>query len=260
MLRAVALLMAVVGLTACEVDATVAVVVDEDGSGLVSATVSLDAETVDRLGDPAEWMVVDDLSSGGWTVVPPVVTEEGALVEASKPFGRPEDLARVLAEIAGPDTLFRDVDLTLEDGFAATDYRLEGTVATTGSLTEFGDQGLADLLDGERVGYSAEELATLLSDTDGRVGLAVTVTLPGAESTTHTLDLGGGLADEVSLAANSTRRSTTPSFWLAMALGAGLAALAVVGLGRISARRRVGSSSTPTSKKRTIPRPGSTPE
>ena len=112
-------------LSACRVSSEVAIRVDDDGSGQVSLTVRLDPEAARRLGDPATALRTDDLTAAGWVVEPPEVADDGALkLLARRDFASPQELPVVLDEVGGTDGVFRDVSLTITDGFATTEYDL----------------------------------------------------------------------------------------------------------------------------------------
>src|SRR5205823_6678314 len=94
--------------TACQVTISTGVDVHADGSGMVRAGVGLDADAVKQVPDLASQLKVDDLRRAGWTVTGP--RKEGdalTWVRASKPFSRPQDAARVVAELNGPNGPFR---------------------------------------------------------------------------------------------------------------------------------------------------------
>lgn len=226
--RAVAALAGALALAGCDARGTVRIAVAEDGSGEVTVSAALDAAAVEQLGDVRTAVVLDDLTAAGWTVAEPRTTGELTVLEASKDFGRPEDLAAVLDEVSGPDGLFRDVDLEVSDGFASTRYELTGRVVASGSLTDFGDDGIAELLDGQRVGYSPEELALLLAADDSRVRLDIEVSLPGGERSDTTLDLAGGTPTDLSIDTGSTVRHATAVFWLVIAGASALATAALI--------------------------------
>ncbi len=244
LVSAVALLVSV----ACEVDAVVAVDVEEDGSGVVSVEVLLDAAAAAGLGDPGA-VRVDDLRAAGWRVDDPAEREGGGVrLAADREFASPDQLADVLAEVGGPDALFSGVRLDIDDGFATTNYDFAATLVTTGSLEQFSDPELAAALGGLPLGRTPEELAAASGEA-GSVELEVRVALPGGVPETDgtlaegaaawRVDLTGGSAETVELSSSSVVRSQRTTGLLA--LGSVLVALGVAaGAWWAISRRREG--------------------
>src|SRR5689334_7576832 len=105
-LRLLALGALVVLLTACSATATVTVRMHEDGSGVVSVRVVLDAAAVRAAevggGSLADRVRLADLPGAGWTVTPWRKTPSGgAVLTVAKPFARPEQVAGIVREING---------------------------------------------------------------------------------------------------------------------------------------------------------------
>ena len=155
------LLLAVLTAGGCRVDASVAIVVDGDGSGTVTVGLILDDEAVDLVGGIEEQLRIDDLADAEWTVVGPNRLPTGdTTVTATKSFDSPERLADVLDEIVGPG-VFEDVTLTRHRTFARTEWRLNGRVDLSGGLELFSDPELAETLSGLPLGRTTAELAEL---------------------------------------------------------------------------------------------------
>ena len=146
--------------TACQVDTTVDIAVDDDGSGRVTVTVVLDAEAAAKVPDLDQSLLLDDVRKAGWRVVGPDRTAAGGWrVSATKPFADPSQLPAVMAELGGEGGPFRDFTLTRDDAFAKTSYRLEGTVDLSGGIDAFGDDALRQALGGTTTGRTPEQLA-----------------------------------------------------------------------------------------------------
>lgn len=163
--RRLVVLVLVAGLLAagCRVQADVVVTVEEEGTGEVVVTVTLDQEAADRIPDLAAQLEADDLADGGWTVSP---VEDapggGVVVSASKRYGSPDQLASVLAEVAGEDGPFARLALERSHAWAETEWTLTGEVDVTGGVVGFSDDELAELLGGEPLGYDLDALAAEL--------------------------------------------------------------------------------------------------
>ena len=173
-------------LGACEVDSRVAVEVRPDGSGVVVVTVRLDDEASRRLGDPATALRLDDLATAGWTLDEPGPADGGGLVlRAERSFASPEDLPAALDEVGGADGVFRDVELSVVDGFASTRYDFSAQVELTGNPEQFSDDALTATLDGLPLARTPEELALEGAADPGAMTLEVRVELPGGDPLTN---------------------------------------------------------------------------
>jgi hypothetical protein len=236
-------LVAVVVTGACEARAQVGVAVREDGSGTVTVTVRLDDEAARRLGDPATALSVDDLRQAGWQVEDPAPGDGGGLVlRVRRPFAGPADLPRVLDEVGGTDGVFRDVQLSLRDGFASTEYEFSAGVELSGNPEQFGDEVLTGTLGGLALARTPEELALEGAADPAAMVLEVAVQLPGGAPETNgegrdgaavwSFPVTGGEATSAELSSTSTVTSTGTRVWVLVGLVALVAsmAMAVVGL------------------------------
>jgi hypothetical protein len=165
--RALLALVVVVALGACEVRTEVGVEVEEDGSGVVRVAVALDDDAVRRFPGLEQELRLEDLRATGWEITGPTAEADGRTwIRGEKPFATPEDAGRVLAEVAGENGPFRDFVVTRERSFARTSYSFRGTVDFTGGIERFGDDALAEALDGEPLG---EDVAAI----EERIGAAI---------------------------------------------------------------------------------------
>ena len=203
-------------LTGCRADVTVAVDVGEDGAGEVEVTVALDAEAVART-EGLDELRTDDLLDAGWTVAEPVSTDDGGLVlSASKPFVDPADLTAVLREVSGPAGPYAQLGLAVDRPFARTDLRFEGVLDGTVGVEAFADPAVAAALDGLPFGTDLAALEAELGAPAGSfVGLELVVSMPGdpvddAEAT-------GALADDGTLRWSTDLAADAPVPVLAVA-------------------------------------------
>ncbi len=241
---------------ACEVRTAVDVTMEEDGSGAVEVAVGLDADALGRVpdltddgrsdaADLTQLVRVDDMRAAGWAVDEPERDGSGVLwVRASKPFGTPDEAEEVLSEVTGAEGALRDLAFVRTTGFAETSFDMSGTLDLSGGLEAFGDQGLADALDGEPLGEDAAALeARLGQPLADAFTFDLRVALPGEiDPGTGTLTDSGSAVEwspklgepPVTLEASSTARDTTVlGLAVAAALaGAVLVLLLVVRLGR----------------------------
>jgi hypothetical protein len=204
--RALLVVLAVFVAAGCQVRTVVTVDVEDDGSGVVTVAVGLDAEALakvpdldgDGAGDTADLtglVRVEDLKAAGWTVGEPSAAPDAdgfVWMKATKPFGTPEEASSVLAELTGPDGGLRNLVVTRSTGFGRTKYSFSGTADLSAGLEAFGDQGLAAALDGEPLGEDAaaieQRFGKPLSEL---VTLTIDVNLPGGKSGTWHPELGG---------------------------------------------------------------------
>lgn len=137
-------------LSGCRASVDVVARVQEDGSGTVEATATLDAQTAAALLDldlDTSGMPLSDLSQAGWVVQAPVVDGAGnTVIKASKEFGTPEQFAEVMAELSGsgPESggVYRGFTLTRTRRFARVDFELAGQLDTSQGLDSFSDPEL----------------------------------------------------------------------------------------------------------------------
>jgi hypothetical protein len=240
--------LALVALAGCRVQSEVAIRVEPDGSGVVAVTVRLDAEAARRLGDPAAVLSTQDLVAAGWTVEEPEAADGGGVaLAARRSFASPEDLPSVLAEVGGADGVFRDVQLSVRDGLARTEYDFSAAVELTGSPEQFGDDQLTAVLDGLPLARTPEELALEGAADPEAITLEVAVSLPGGEPTTNgevrdgaavwSFPVSGGEPTSATLTATST---TTAGSTRLLALAGVLALLLAAALGAVGLWRRRG--------------------
>ena len=216
MLTAVALSLLAGG---CRVDTTVEARVGRSG-GTVSVQFRLDREAVAVLGTSVgEGAQTSDLAQAGWKIAPVHPTEDGgAEVELTKAFHRPQDLAVVIGELAGPAGPLRGFRLDRHRSFLETTYRLQGT-ADPGAVTGFANApDLAARL--RDAGVDPAQVQALLAGraADG-LHLKLVVALPGR---TESFAVEPGSPQGVDVSSSSADR-TRPAL-LVVALVTGLAA------------------------------------
>lgn len=253
--------LALVLLSACRVDTTVDVRVDEDGSGEVTVEVVADAEAVALVPDAPNALQLHDLSEAGWTVDSSTVDAAGSLtVTISKRFPSSDALGGVLAEIAGEDVIFEGFTLIKEHSFdviglgpAKTDYKLSGSINPTFDVEQLGDvfaEGLPPL------GRTADSIeADFEGDFEDVLGLTVRARLPEAPRSAN-----GEIVDEtivwtmsygdraVVVEANTAVESILVRVWTMVALAAGV--LLVLLLGTYSVRFLLAKWRTPKGRRR----------
>ncbi|MGQ0826002.1 MAG: hypothetical protein ACT4OX_13410 [Actinomycetota bacterium] len=199
---AFAVLAAVLLVSGCRVDAHVRVAMDEDGSGVVDARVTLDAEAVARVQGNGRTLetaiVVDDLAAAGWEVVPWARADDGsATLRITREFVGEAQLAQLVSELVGPTEIVRDVTIIRERGLLRS--RDELSLAADLRTISAGVQADPELsVSLQAAGLDVAALDTLLSaELREAFRLRVTVEVPGGK--VDTLELVPG--EERTLAA-----------------------------------------------------------
>ena len=237
--------MLVLGLAACQVDIEVGIGFNEDGSGLVTVDVALDQEAVALAPDITSLLLIEDIEdpASGWSYNDPRIDDQGRTsFSASKPFGSPEQLESVLAEIFGSDEVFRDFTFERATSFAQTDYRVTGVVDLSDGPELLIDPRLTERLGGEPLGQPIPDLEGALSGVTVRLVLDLPV---GAEQE-ETLELGQG-AVSIEMTAQEESGTAVTLRWVAWAAFAllGLSVLIAVA-GYLLERRNRSRSTDPT--------------
>ncbi|MDE0117897.1 MAG: hypothetical protein OXT07_14945 [bacterium] len=243
--RGALLVVLLVGLAACQVDIEVGIGFNEDGSGLVKVDVALDQEAVALAPDITSVLLVDDIEdpASGWSYNDPRIDGQGRTrFSASKPFGSPEQLESVLAEIFGSGEVFRDFTFERATSFAQTDYRVTGVVDLSNGLDLFTDPQLTERLGGEPLGQPIPNLEDALAG----VAVRLVLDLPVGAEQEETLELGQG-AVSIEMTAQEESGTAVTLRWVAWAAFAllGLSVLIAVA-GFLLDRRNRSRSIDPT--------------
>ena len=229
--------------SACRVDTTVDIKVEEDGSGLVTVSIDANDEAVALLVDDPADLRFDDLEAAGWTLDGPEIDDGGITLSASKPFLSPEDLPDVLDEILGEGLIFSNVALDQQHDFAMfglrpaeTSYDFTADVDPSPNLEVLGDDVLADLLDGFPLGRPLDRIEVDAGvPIQNTLGLVVNVTLPANVGT----DTGEAVDDVATwsfaygdpaqtIDARASVDEILPRVWAVLAILAGLLFILVV--------------------------------
>ena len=221
------MLLAVVVLVAggCRIQVDVGVDVDDDGSGSVRVAVAFDEESLRRIDDLSEQLVVDDLEAAGWIVEQPVEQPDGTtVVAAEKPFATTAELALVVEELGGAGGPFRNFTVERQTGILATTYTLKGEVDLTAGVEGFGDEDLRQRLQGSGFGLDRESLEREAgTPLEQLFDVQVTADLPG-----------GGAEFEAPVGERTVVQATSRQLhgervgWFSVAAVSALALLAIV--------------------------------
>jgi hypothetical protein len=232
-------------LAGCKVDARVDVRLHADGSGTITARVTLDHDAVQRLTRHASLtkaVPLDDVRAAGWTVSGWKTAGGAATVTLSHDFVGQADLARRLADLVGPTGVLRDAHITRTRGW----FDAKDTIGLTGDLRHLAtgvkaDAALSRNLTAAGVDVNALD-AQLRSQLDRAFTLTVAVHAP--DGRTKTVELRAG--DQASVAASSTRAHAARAGLVVLGIGLLVLALVLMAVSwaATSRRRRASSASS----------------
>ena len=211
------------------VDVRVDVTLHADGSGAVAAKVTLDAEAVKRIttGGPLESAVpLDDLRDAGWRIPAwKVASSGGAAVALSHAFVGQEGLARLLADLTGPNGALRDPRITrTREWFGASDK-----IAITVDLRDISAGVRSDVELAKRLQAAGLDVNTLDAQlgSELRDALQVTVAVHAPDGSSQSIQLKAGGHGTIAASSSQTyvRRIAL------LAAGAALLLLALMVMG-----------------------------
>jgi hypothetical protein len=176
-------LLAVVLLAGCRVDARLDVSLKGDGSGVLRSTLTLDADAMAQLGGPqsaAKQIRLSDLQAAGWTVSG---WNHDAITFAHDFHGQSE-LAQRLADLVGPHGVLRDPHITRERGWLDSSDAVSMVVDMRAPATGIGsDADLKARLRAAGVDPAVLD-AQLTSQLRSALHLTVVVHLPDGQTRT----------------------------------------------------------------------------
>jgi hypothetical protein len=233
---------------ACQIRTEVTFDIQEDGSGTVGVSVALDADAMSKAPGLAQELRFDDLEAAGWTITGPAPEADGLTwIRATKPFATPAEAGSILAEVSGDNGPFRGFAVTRERSFARTTFGFTGTVDFAGGLEAFGDEALADALDGEPLGEDVQAIEDRLGQRIDEVfRFQVLVRMPGEVTSNAPSTLENGAVWEPRLSADdgpltllATSEVVRTKTLVAVYAAIGFGALAVLVLASLLFRRRI---------------------
>jgi hypothetical protein len=249
MRRLLLVLLAVLALAGCQIDATVAVRMRSDGSGAVIATVRLDADAVARAeaggGKLEDRIRLTDLAASGWRIGPWKRTARGASIRLEKAFARPEAVGAIVAELSGAHGPLRDFHAKRDASALDVRWRVQGTVDLRAVGTHLSDDAeLVQRLQAQQVDPKVMQDAL---DADLRAALHVGAgaSVPGARGA---VAAGPGQVRVLHVSARHTDRTRIALIALAVVVAALAVLLLLLGEMRVlrrSAHARRDGSGTP---------------
>lgn len=171
--RLLALFACVVALTACQVDVTVDLVVDADGTGLITVVVVADADVVAAVPTLVNDLALDDVVAAGWSIDGPNPTDDGGLViQMSNTFRSPGEANSLLQSLGPPFTQMEFARATTDD---VTTTQLNGRLVLSG-FDAFADADLVAAVGGQPFG---EQIAASGATPAESLNVTLRALLPG---------------------------------------------------------------------------------
>jgi hypothetical protein len=204
-------LVSVVLLAGCKVDARVDVTLQPDGTGTVAARIALDAGAVRRLtshdGPLARAVPLADVRAAGWTVSKwTTIAGGGEAITLTHAFVGQPDLTRRIADLAGTGGVLRDPRITRQRGFLDSQDAIAVTVDLRHLSTGIrSDAELAKRLSDAGLDVNTLD-AQLHSQLVGALHVTVVVHAPGGTSKTVQLVAGGHATVSASTSHTYARR------------------------------------------------------
>jgi phosphatidylinositol mannoside-binding LppM-like protein len=175
-MRQALIVISVLLLAACRVDATIDVSMGADGTGSITVTAVADADVVRQAPGLALDLRFDDAKLAGWTVSDPTDMADGGLrIQLTHSFDNPEEATALLQSINGSGGPLHGATLRRTVSTSGT------TVSLTGSLRIDGLAALSDPDVLAKIGATpyAEQIAAANLSPNDAVGITVRATLPG---------------------------------------------------------------------------------
>lgn len=244
-LAAAALFLAATG---CHVTIEARVDVGADGTGVVRAGVGLDQEAIRQAGDLTGQVRADDLRQAGWDVTGPRQESDGLTwIRVSQRFSDPDEATELVAQLSGPEGLFRDFRISRSRSLLRTRTEFTGVLDASNGLTALSDPDLEARVGEGGLGLGIDALRQQFGPDLGRVvSVDVVVRLPGdVEANTPPGSPGRAHwriapGERLELRANGDAGNGVVLVVAGVTLGAVLAGLVLVGLRQRSGGRRWG--------------------
>lgn len=175
MIRRLALVVACLFvLTACRLDVTVDVLMEPDGTGVVTVEAVADAELVAQVPGLVDDLRLDDAIANGWVVTGPVEAADGGLsITLEHDFASAEELANVMNSIGPPLTSIEAARTTVE---GQTTNAIRGQLVLNDGYATFADAALLEAVGGLPF---ADEFAAMNVPPTEAMSFTLRVALPG---------------------------------------------------------------------------------
>lgn len=181
-------------LTACRLDVVVDVVMEPDGTGAVTVTVTADEELVAQVPDLVDDLRLDDAVANGWQVEGPVPLDGGGVqLVLSHPFSSATELANVLTSVGPPLTQMAAARTEGADGQVVNG--INGNLVLVDGYATFADADLLAAVGGQPFGAEIEASGVPIGEA---FSFTYRVSLPGDLQSAETgTDVGDGVIEWV---------------------------------------------------------------
>lgn len=195
MRRLVLLVPCLFALAACQLDVTVDVEIEPDGTGVVTMLATADAELVDQVPGVADDLRLDDAVAAGWQVTGPTETDDGGLTTTlTHDVSSAEELANVLNSI-GPPLTDMSAARTPDPETGQTTNAIDGAMVLANGYESFADADLIAAVGG--LPFGDEITASGLAPFDA-MSFTYRVQLPGELVSAETgTEVGDGVIEWV---------------------------------------------------------------
>jgi hypothetical protein len=192
--RLMALLALAVALTACQLDVTVDVVVDPDGTGQIAVTIVADQEILDQIPTLAEDLVLADVIEAGWSIDGPRAPDDGSgglFLQMTHPFRSQGEATNLLQSLGPP---FTQMEVGRDLNGDVTTNQLRGRLILVDGFNAFAD---ADLVAAVGSQPFAAKIAASGATPEQNMSITVRALLPGVlkSDTTNVEPNEGGILE-----------------------------------------------------------------
>jgi hypothetical protein len=172
--RVLLIVIGALALTACRLDVEVDVVIEPDGTGIVTVHAVADAELAGKVPGLVEDLRFEDAIAAGWTIDGPTTTETGSVeITLAHTVASPQELANVLNSIGPPFTSMAAARTTADD---QTSNAIDGVLTLSNGFESFADADLIAAVGG--LPFDDEFTASATTPADS-MSVTFRVTLPG---------------------------------------------------------------------------------
>ena len=180
------LVVAMMILSSCQVNAVVTLDVAQSGAGSVTLNLIADSEVVAAAPNLADDLRFDDATAAGWVVSRPNKTADGGLqVSLKHTFDNAEQAGTLLNQLSGEFGPFKQMSLSRTGKDTDSTFTLDGILQVDGGLNAFADAQLLKTIGGAPFADNVQQAGLDL-------GKAMTIdfvaTLPGVIERTSGID------------------------------------------------------------------------
>lgn len=172
--RLALVIVSLLALSACRLDVTVDVVMEPDGTGVVTVDATADAELMSQVPELVDDLRLEDAIENGWVVAGPVEAADGSVaITLTHDFTSHVELANVLRSIGPPLIDMRAARTTADE---QTTNAIDGNLQLPDGFESFADADLVAAVGGLPF---ADEFAASDTTPSDAMSFVFRVSLPG---------------------------------------------------------------------------------